>query len=287
MKNVAIIGVLLVAPLFLTSCFDSDDDQPDLNQKFLQETAVIDEFLQDNGITAEIDPFTSLRYEPIIMGSGLAPYIGNSVNMTYTTYLLETGETVDSGTDQTILWENLIAGLQLGLRNVQEAGRIRLYVPSVLAYGESGDGDIPPNANLVYDITLNSFDNPRLKSDVSYIQSYLNENELTAVRHPSGIFYNIIEQGTGPYPSFGSNIMVTYEGRIIETQEVFDGNTGSIFQLSRLIVGWQIGLQELREGGSMNLYVPSTFGYGETGAGTTIPPNTNLEFDIELNSVQN
>jgi FKBP-type peptidyl-prolyl cis-trans isomerase FklB len=42
----------------------------------------------------------------------------------------------------------------------------------------------------------------------------------------------------------------------------------------------------MKEGGKWRLYVPSKLAYGERGAGSKIPPESTLIFEIELISVQ-
>ncbi len=286
MKNIVIIAVLFSASVLLSGCFGTDDIQPGLEQRFIQETLLIDQYLQENNLDAEVDSYSTLRFEELLEGNGLAPYTANSVNLTYTTTLLATGDTVEVEQNVTIDWEDLILGLQVGLRNVRESGRMILYVPSVLAYGEQGKGDIPPNAILIYDITLNSFDLPQLRNEVSFIQSYLNDSSITATRHPSGIFYRINKPGVGARPTWSSGVLVDYAGKIIETQEPFDQGQGRSFNLSGVIQGWQIGLQEIGEGGDIDLFIPSTFAYGPEGRGS-IPPNASLQFNVELISVSN
>jgi FKBP-type peptidyl-prolyl cis-trans isomerase len=284
-RNAGLTSVMLGLGLMLSGCFGSDDVQPGLEQKLIRETQIIDEYLLDNQITAQVDSYSTLRFQPVSEGSGLAPYVANSVNISYTAYEMSTGDEVESGENVTIDWDDLILGLEVGLRNVREGGRMMLYVPSVLAYGETGKGDIPGNAILIYDITLNSFSAPQLRDDITAIETYLNDNSIVATQHPSGMYYIIQEEGTGNKPSWFSNVQVTYEGRLTETQEVFDTGSGVSFNLSNVIFGWQLGMQLVKQGGSITLYIPSTFAYGTQGAGNDIPPNANIEFDVELTSV--
>ncbi len=120
--------------------------------------------------------------------------------------------------------------------------------------------------------------------DDQIIQDYLEENSLSnVVKHSSGLYYEITKEGTGDYPNVYSTVSVYYEGRLMETGEVFDDNSGkvAIFNLSNLIVGWQIGIPLLQKGGKGTFYIPSGLAYGTTDTGT-IPANSVLIFDIYL-----
>ena len=54
------------------------------------------------------------------------------------------------------------------------------------------------------------------------------------------------------------------------------------FPLDRVIKCWTEGVQRLQVGGSARLTCPPSIAYGERGAGGTIPPNTTLQFEVEL-----
>ena len=120
--------------------------------------------------------------------------------------------------------------------------------------------------------------------DDQLIQDYLTENNLNnVVKHSSGLYYEITKEGTGGNPNIYSIVSVYYEGRLLETDVVFDDNDEkvAVFPLSGLIEGWQIGIPLLKKGGKGTFYIPSGIAYGEKGAGT-IPANSVLIFDIYL-----
>ncbi|HEY8957705.1 FKBP-type peptidyl-prolyl cis-trans isomerase [Chitinophaga sp.] len=76
----------------------------------------------------------------------------------YTNYLL-TGEVVGTSLGPTDfdhrMLKNHIPGWQIGLQKISQGGKIRLYIPSNLAYGAVGiAGIIPPNAILISDLEL-------------------------------------------------------------------------------------------------------------------------------------
>ena len=62
----------------------------------------------------------------------------------------------------------------------------------------------------------------------------------------------------------------------------FDENlTGTTFALGGLILGWQKGIPLIQKGGSINLYIPPSLGYGANATGS-IPANSILVFTIQL-----
>lgn len=106
----------------------------------------------------------------------------------------------------------------------------------------------------------------------------------------SGLKLLVHEQGTGLKAEAGDFITVHYHGMLT------DGNTfDSSFQrgepinftvgAGQMIAGWDEGLLELNEGGSMTMFVPAALGYGAEEVGS-IPGNSELVFYVELVDVQ-
>ena len=121
------------------------------------------------------------------------------------------------------------------------------------------------------------------KTDDQIIKEYLEENEKEATLHHSGMYYKIIEEGSGDHPTHSSIVEVKYKGYFMDNF-VFDQTWGSEtfkYSLTGLIPGWQHAIPLLRKGGKGIFYLPSRLGYGSRGAGM-IPPNTILIFEIEL-----
>lgn len=123
----------------------------------------------------------------------------------------------------------------------------------------------------------------QLEADVDSIDAYLESNDIDAQVHPSGIRYVINEQGSGAKPTICDLVVVNYEGRFLESGEVFDSSSSPVqLAVRNLITGWQVGIPLLQTGGTITLYIPSGLAYGERGAGDVIPPDANLIFEIEL-----
>lgn len=135
---------------------------------------------------------------------------------------------------------------------------------------------------------LTGVDEDQLQKDIEAIDTYLADNNIQATEHSSGLRYRIQDKGDGASPTLCQRVMITYVGQRMSDGEVFDRtefDNVAVFTLSNLILGWQIGLPLIEEGGTIILYVPSQLGYGKSGAGSSIPPNENLIFTIELKSV--
>ena len=125
--------------------------------------------------------------------------------------------------------------------------------------------------------------------DEELISTYLEENNIDAVRHESGLYYNILDEGDedGERPDAFSQIQVSYEGYFLDGTVFDDADSTNLAEidLRSAVPGWRIGLPFIREGGSIQLFIPSRLGYGGRAQGS-IPPNTVLLFDVNLHRVR-
>jgi peptidylprolyl isomerase len=113
---------------------------------------------------------------------------------------------------------------------------------------------------------------------------------------PSGLIYRDSEVGTGAEATSGNNVSVHYTGWLQEP----NGDKGKKFDSSvdrnepfqfpiaqgRVIRGWDEGVGSMKVGGKRTLIIPPQLGYGARGAGSDIPPNATLIFDVELLGVK-
>ena len=96
-----------------------------------------------------------------------------------------------------------------------------------------------------------------------------------------------ITTGTGREAKLGDTIKVKYKGALAATGAVFDSNSDGVefpLEVGGLIEGWTEGVPGMREGGKRKLIIPAEKGYGAQGSGS-IPPNSDLVFEIELVSI--
>lgn len=107
----------------------------------------------------------------------------------------------------------------------------------------------------------------------------------------SGLKYLIIEPGDGALAEDGKDVEVDYYGALTDGT-LFDNSFSRGEPLAftvgddGLITGWMEGVRLLKQGGKVMLYIPSALGYGPQGAPPVIPPDSDLIFYMELQSVK-
>ncbi|RKS50729.1 FKBP-type peptidyl-prolyl isomerase-like protein [Gillisia mitskevichiae] len=117
------------------------------------------------------------------------------------------------------------------------------------------------------------------------ITTYIEKNDLDALKSDTGLYYVINEEGTGEQPTANSDVTVAYKGTFLNGS-VFDqsNSSGISFNLQQVIKGWTEGIQYFKEGGSGLLLVPSHLAYGSNNF-NGIPGGSVLIFEINLLSV--
>ena len=102
---------------------------------------------------------------------------------------------------------------------------------------------------------------------------------------PSGLQYEVLQEGTGKQPVASDSVTVHYTGKLIDGT-VFDSSVErgvpATFGVTQVIPGWVEALQLMKEGAKWRLFIPSQLAYGPQGAGNIIGPNSTLIFDVEL-----
>lgn len=118
-------------------------------------------------------------------------------------------------------------------------------------------------------------------------EKYLAENagKDGVVVLPSGLQYVVLKEGEGRKPKATDKVKCHYEGFLTDGT-LFDSSVQrgepAVFGLQQVIAGWTEGLQLMGEGAKYRFFIPYMLGYGESGAGQSIPPYAALIFDVEL-----
>ncbi len=117
-----------------------------------------------------------------------------------------------------------------------------------------------------------------------YLQKQIASGKMDAVNEKEGIFYKIIDAGNGKDVSVTDTVTVRYQLRLYGSTEIIDQATDkpATFPLNRLIKAWQIAIPMVKTGGKLKIVIPSGFAYSIRTRAPKIPPNSILEFDIEV-----
>jgi FKBP-type peptidyl-prolyl cis-trans isomerase FkpA len=114
---------------------------------------------------------------------------------------------------------------------------------------------------------------------------------------PRSLNVDTVTEGTGPVAAKGDVVFVKYKGKLASDGTVFDESQdiplpvqglfpeGSPFPVEEgaTIPGFYQGLQQMQKGGKYTLFIPADQAYGAAPPpGSPIPPNADLEFEIEV-----
>ena len=107
-----------------------------------------------------------------------------------------------------------------------------------------------------------------------------------------GVEIDVLQPGDGnTYPQKGDMLTMHYTGTLSSDGTQFDSSVakGRPFQfvigIGQVIRGWDEGVTKMSLGEKSVLKISSDYGYGPRGAGGVIPPNADLNFEVELLAV--
>ena len=103
----------------------------------------------------------------------------------------------------------------------------------------------------------------------------------------SGLQYEIVNYGTGPFPTDLSTVMIQYNGTLIDGTQFDSINSLKpiSFKLKDVIKGWAEVLKIMPVGSKFKVYIPQELAYGYMNHGI-IKPYSTLVFEIELRGIE-
>ncbi len=160
----------------------------------------------------------------------------------------------------------VIKGWDLGLRGMKVGGVRVLGIPASLGYGARASGDIPPNSDLFFQITL-----------------------LDVIKKGDENVYDSVDLkvGTGRPAKKGDKLLVHYTGKLVNGKLIDDTRAPNrkavefVLGSNRVLRGVNAGLVGMKAGGKRKLRIPPNLAYG-TGGTAQIPPGSILIYEFEL-----
>ncbi|MBA31305.1 MAG: hypothetical protein CL748_02090 [Chloroflexi bacterium] len=305
-KNPENIDIPVIKPTpNIELCLNDDvsDEIPSINE--IQDSDLI---VQNSGIST---------YE-IKKSEGKNPTIQDLVKMNYVGWLPD-GCVFDSsysrGGEQEMLMINLIPGWIDALLTMSPGGIKRVKIPSSLAYGETGSPPIiPPNTDLIFHIELVNILTPDeaiatataeaeiIRKEVENNMQDCDNSDYPAnapqfeeigsdkfLLQDSGIKIADIKIGDGPSPFEFDEVELHYTGWLMNGcvfDSSFSREKSSEFPVDGVIQGFKEAILGMNVNGIRRVEIPPELGYGERGAGNTIPPDATLVFHIELIAIK-
>lgn len=119
------------------------------------ERAIMVAYCNANGINFT-EHSSGILYQMVTDGTGANPTVNSTVTVVYTGRLLNGTQFDANATGISFPLSNVIEGWKIAIPLMRVGGRMRMVLPSSLAYSCVGTGGIPPNSPLFFDVTLNA-----------------------------------------------------------------------------------------------------------------------------------
>jgi FKBP-type peptidyl-prolyl cis-trans isomerase len=156
--------VLLVGALGLSGCSGGDGGDSSATEGSAGTSSVSTSASSEGPTKVDAADYkttdSGLKYAILKEGDGDEAKDGDLVQVHYTGWLESDGKKFDSSLDRGQPFEfplgqgQVIKGWDEGVKGMKVGEKRQLVIPAALGYGESGMGDIPPNATLVFDVEL-------------------------------------------------------------------------------------------------------------------------------------
>ncbi|WP_443937723.1 FKBP-type peptidyl-prolyl cis-trans isomerase [Pedobacter sp. MW01-1-1] len=192
----------------------------------------------------------------------------------------------------------------VSLNGHRAGAKVRILIPSHLAYGKNGrasgswnlsgtgllTANVPSNAIIGNYITTSVY-NKQALLDNERIQNYLTTNKITAQVDPSGINYIVETLGTGDkFNPETAKLILKFTNRLLDGTVLSVSTDGTysikIEEAAVSMVGWKIMLPKFSVGTKFRMFISSNLANNSNGQPTT-PQNAVLDCYMEIVSATN
>ncbi|MFE0090823.1 FKBP-type peptidyl-prolyl cis-trans isomerase [Streptomyces sp. NPDC058991] len=303
---------LLVVPLLLLSTAACGDDKGSTSAQPSNGLPAITagaEFGEKPTLAkGEGEPPKDLKVEVLSEGKGQVLKKGDQAQVDYLGQVWDGDKPFDNSFDRgepfavTIGGGGVIEGWQKALDGKKVGSRLEVSIPPSLAYGSSGQGDIPPNATLVFvmdivkgttlpvsakgtEVAQDNIDLPKVGTNTDGKAPSITVPKKPA---PTKLVSNYVIEGSGAPVKADDTVAVQYKGVLWKDGKEFDSSYSKgapvTFPLSGVIPGWSKGLEGKKVGSRVLLVVPPDMAYGDQAQGP-IPAKSTLVFSVDVLAV--
>ncbi|MFI6643258.1 FKBP-type peptidyl-prolyl cis-trans isomerase [Streptomyces sp. NPDC050504] len=250
-------------------------------------------------------PPKELKVSVISPGKGAALKKGDQAQVNYLGQLWDGDKPFDNSFDRgqpfdvNIGGGGVIEGWQKALDGQKIGSRLEVSIPPELGYGAQGQGEIPPNATLVFvmdivkgqtipvaakgtEVAQDDIDLPKVGTNTDGKAPSLTVPKKDA---PTKLVSNYVIEGSGAAVKATNTLTVQYQGVLWKDGKEFDSSykrgAPASFPLAQVIPGWQKGLEGKKVGSRVLLVVPPKEGYGDQG-NAQIPAKSTLVFTVDI-----
>ena len=212
---------------------------------------------------------TKLEIEDVVVGKGEPVAAGDEVWVRYTGKLANGTEFDSNEKGDKPLFNftagpmgSVIKGWQEGIIGAKAGGTRNVSVPWNMAYGEAGQGPIPPKADLYFTIKVEQV----VKAGKQ------NEVERTTIK-----------KGNGATVKQGSTVVIDAVGKLMDGKEIDEAKNYSVkVGGGEVIPGVDAGLVGMQVGGTYSLRIPPRVAFGPMGKPPIVPPNSFVIYEITV-----
>lgn len=300
---------LLVVPLLLLSTAACGDDKASDSASSKGDPAITAgaKFGEKPTLAkGEGDPPKELKTDVISEGDGAKLKNGDAIQVNYLGQAWDSTKPFDNSFDRkqpfdlTLGAGMVIQGWDKGLVGQKVGSRVQLVIPPELGYGEKGQGDIKPNATLVFvvdvvkatqipasakgtEVAQDNIDLPKVgtKTDGKAPSVTIPKSDP-----PKKLVSNYVLESDGAVIKDTDSVVVNYVGLLWKGSKPFDSTyqTGKTqtFPLAQVTLkGLKSGLVGKKVGSRVLLVIPPDQGFGDE-AQQTIPAKSTLVFAVDL-----
>lgn len=230
---------------------------------------------------------SGLQYLEETTGDGAQPKKGEIITMNYIASLPDGTElynTYTVGAPTTTVWGmgRLLPGWEEGIGMMNVGSKAKIVLPPELAFGEQGNGAIPPNSQLILEVELLESEAPPTPAEVA-------DTDLT--KTDSGLQYHDLAVGDGEEAVMNSSVSTKYTIWVktdtgydyIDSSQYSSEVSFVIGRMDTVFPGWDEGTAGMKVGGKRLLVIPPELALGAQ-EGSIVPPNSTLVMEVELTS---